>query len=392
MKKRLTFCILFFACCIQSMAGHKIYFCGEEVPVTDDFVANKLMSIIKKQIPTAQLAELRYKTQKWFPWLEGELRRAGLPTDLKYLPIVESQFKNVAHSQVGAAGLWQIMPKTGTGLGLVVNPPYQDDRLDPSKSTPAACRLLRDYYSMIRRWGGGEGSWALTCAAYNWGPGNVQKVMARQGGNYYRMSMVEETSNYVYKIIAIKELWEHPERYMKNFDRNIFDKEQMEAAEEQDSKQKNKKVYKVQSDQEDVEIEMLDDRIDKDDKQTYDDQIFELKDQSFDFSNKQSDDNEVENFQTKATYSEFMALLKGISEKFHDGNLVSIQLAENLTLPNGDFKAKGQIIKGAGWLIDGRVRINLAEDVDVLFENEKGIPLDLLKKDGMTLILKVMDP
>lgn len=134
----------------------------------------------------------------YFPMFEQALDRYGLPLELKYLPVIESALNPVAVSRAGATGLWQFMLRTGKGYGLEVNS-LVDERRDPYKSTDAAARYLKDLYAIY-------GDWNLVIAAYNCGPGNVNKAIARSGGRrdyweiYYRLP--RETRGYVPAFIA----------------------------------------------------------------------------------------------------------------------------------------------------------------------------------------------
>ncbi len=114
-------------------------------------------------------------SQYYFPLIEEELVKAGLPVELRALPIIESALSPTAVSPMGAAGLWQFMPATGKVYGLEVNS-LVDERRDPVRSTQAACRYLKDLYSIYK-------DWTLAIAAYNCGPGNVNKALARAGEN-----------------------------------------------------------------------------------------------------------------------------------------------------------------------------------------------------------------
>jgi membrane-bound lytic murein transglycosylase D len=108
------------------------------------------------------------------PMIEEEIDRMGLPQELKYLPVIESAMNPKAKSRMGAKGLWQFMFTTGKLYGLKSNN-YIDDRFDPLKSTRAALAYLKDLYTMF-------GNWDLAIAAYNCGPGNVNKAIHRAGG------------------------------------------------------------------------------------------------------------------------------------------------------------------------------------------------------------------
>ena len=117
------------------------------------------------------LARAKY----YFPMIEEELLKAGLPVELRALAIVESALVATAVSRVGATGLWQFMPPTGKAYGLEINS-MVDERYDPVKSTRAACKHLKYLYDLYN-------DWSLALAAYNCGQGNVNKALARAGGN-----------------------------------------------------------------------------------------------------------------------------------------------------------------------------------------------------------------
>ena len=112
-------------------------------------------------------------TKYYFPIIEEELMAAGLPLELRYLPIIESNLSARAVSRAGAAGLWQFMPSTGKGYNMEINS-LVDERCDIIKSTRAACKLLAQLYKTY-------GDWALAIAAYNCGPGRVNRALANSG-------------------------------------------------------------------------------------------------------------------------------------------------------------------------------------------------------------------
>lgn len=135
----------------------------------------------------------------YFPMFEEYLAKYNLPLELKYLAMVESALNPVAGSRVGAKGLWQFMYATGKDYGLRQSTLY-DDRYDPVKETDAACRYLQSLYARY-------GDWFLVLAAYNSGPGTVNKAMMRAGGakNYWTISryLPRETQDYVPAFIAV---------------------------------------------------------------------------------------------------------------------------------------------------------------------------------------------
>lgn len=131
-------------------------------------------------------------SEYYFPIIEEALLKEGLPIELRALPIIESALSPTAVSPMGAVGLWQFMPATGKSYGLEINS-LVDERRDPVRATEAACRYLKDLYAIY-------GDWSLAIAAYNCGPGNVNKAMARSGGkNFWEIYdyLPRETRGYV---------------------------------------------------------------------------------------------------------------------------------------------------------------------------------------------------
>ena len=135
----------------------------------------------------------------YFPLFEENLDKYNLPLELKYLPIVESALNPKAKSRVGATGLWQFMYRTGKMFGLEVTS-YYDERSDIYKSTDAACKYLKKLHGMYN-------DWDLALAAYNCGPGNVNKAIRRSGGkrSYWeiRAYLPRETRGYVPAFLAV---------------------------------------------------------------------------------------------------------------------------------------------------------------------------------------------
>ncbi len=134
----------------------------------------------------------------YFPMIEDIFESYGLPVELKYMAVIESALNPNAVSRVGATGLWQFMYSTGKMYGLKVNS-LVDDRRDPVKATHAAARYIKDLYNIY-------GDWILVIAAYNCGPGNVNKAIKRSGNKkdyweiYYRLP--RETRGYIPQFVA----------------------------------------------------------------------------------------------------------------------------------------------------------------------------------------------
>jgi len=148
-------------------------------------------------------------SQFYFPLFEQQLDNYDIPLEMKYLAIVESALNPRARSRVGATGLWQFMYGTGKQYKLDVSS-YVDERSDPIKSTEAACQFLAKLYDIY-------GDWDLALAAYNSGPGNVNKAIRRSGGykNYWnlRRYLPRETAGYVPAFLATMYLFEYAEEH-----------------------------------------------------------------------------------------------------------------------------------------------------------------------------------
>ncbi len=147
----------------------------------------------------SMMSKIMGRSQYYFPMIEAELDRAGLPLELRMLPVIESALDPTAVSYRGAAGLWQFMYSTGRHYGLEVTS-FVDERRDPVASTRAACNFLKDLYDMF-------GDWTLAIAAYNCGPGNVTKAIRRAGGNTNNFWEIyhylpRETRGYIPSFIA----------------------------------------------------------------------------------------------------------------------------------------------------------------------------------------------
>jgi membrane-bound lytic murein transglycosylase D len=148
-------------------------------------------------------------SQLYFPMIEEALARHGIPLEMKYLAIVESALNPTAISSAGAGGLWQFMVGTGKQYNLNVTS-YQDERFDSYKSTEAACKYLKFLYNTF-------GDWQLALAAYNSGPGNVNKAIRRSGGakDFWSIKpfLPKETQGYVPAFIAVNYVMNHAVEY-----------------------------------------------------------------------------------------------------------------------------------------------------------------------------------
>lgn len=145
--------------------------CVVELPY-NQIVKNFILRYVQRG--QKQVARMKRMSEYYFPIFEEALDRYGLPYELELMPVIESALNPQAHSYMGAAGLWQFMPATGKRYGLEINS-LVDERMDPVKSTEAACRFLKAMYDVFQ-------DWNLVIAAYNCGSGNVSKAIHRAGG------------------------------------------------------------------------------------------------------------------------------------------------------------------------------------------------------------------
>ena len=157
-----------------------------------------------------QVGKMVGLSQLYMPIFEEVLDKYDLPLELKYLPVIESALNPHAVSRVGATGLWQFMYPTGRLYNLTINS-YVDERRDPYLATDAAARFLKDLYELY-------GSWTMALAAYNCGPGNVNKAIRRSGGKttYWEIRdyLPRETRGYVPAFIAATYAMNYYEEHM----------------------------------------------------------------------------------------------------------------------------------------------------------------------------------
>lgn len=181
-------------------------FAGEAVPMDDPEVMERVdREFLVNTYWQSNALLLIKRANKFFPIIEPILAKNGVPDDFKYLAVAESALMN-AVSPAGATGFWQIMKETGREFGLEVNGNV-DERYHLEKSTQAAC----DY---LKKWKERFGNWTMTAAAYNAGPTGIRRFMdIQRADDYYDLLLGEETGRYVFRILAIKEILSHPEKY-----------------------------------------------------------------------------------------------------------------------------------------------------------------------------------
>lgn len=145
------------------------------------------------------------RAYRWFPVIEPILKANEIPDDFKFLAVIESTLSN-ASSPSGAKGFWQLLEETGKDYGLEISDQV-DERYDVEKSTYAACHYLKDAYDM-------HGSWSMAAASYNMGMGGLQRRAEQQyQRDYWDLMLNEETARYVYRILAMKEIFTHADQY-----------------------------------------------------------------------------------------------------------------------------------------------------------------------------------
>ena len=167
-----------------------------DVRENDDVVRYIKLYAYKRRKLTARMQGLG---EMYFPVFTHFIERYDIPHEIKYLPIIESALNPTARSRMGAVGLWQFMPRTGQYYGLEINSAV-DERSDLYRSTDAACRYLSHLHEIY-------GDWNMALAAYNAGPGNVNKAIRRSGGkiSYWDIQpyLPAETQGYVPAFLAV---------------------------------------------------------------------------------------------------------------------------------------------------------------------------------------------
>jgi hypothetical protein len=190
---------------VRSINLDKAYnFCGEKFPMDNWDVRQRLDAELLRNVYFHSQTILAIKrANAIFPIIEPILKEEGVPSDLKYLAVAESALSNVV-SPAGARGLWQFMKDAADGYGLEVNTEV-DERYHLEKATHAACKYLKKEKERL-------GSWVLAAAAYNGGPGRIAEEMAKQRAkSFFELNLAaDETMRYPFRIVAIKEVMEHP--------------------------------------------------------------------------------------------------------------------------------------------------------------------------------------
>lgn len=187
--------------------AYTAYFCGEKVGLDRLDMYERLDREITALVYGHGNTLLTIKrANRYFPIIYPILKKYGVPTDFAYLACIESYLDVRAYSPANAAGIWQFIAPTARQYGLEVNDDV-DERYDPEKATIAAAKYLKDAYAKY-------GHWPTVAASYNAGTAKISSELSRQlVSNSFDLYLTEETSRYVFRIMAMKMILENPKRY-----------------------------------------------------------------------------------------------------------------------------------------------------------------------------------
>lgn len=192
----------------------RLDFAGEQVPIDKFYVCEGLDRELLVNTFWHSNSILMFKrAYRFMPILDSILKANNVPTDFKYVVMIESGFENVT-SPAGASGFWQFMNATGKQYGLEINAEI-DERYHVEKATVAACKYLKAAYARFN-------NWTLAAASYNMGTDGVSEALKTQRAtNYYDLYLNKETQRYVYRILALKLIYQAPVAYgfyLRNID------------------------------------------------------------------------------------------------------------------------------------------------------------------------------
>ena len=184
----------------------EIDFSGEVTPLNIFYVNESLDKelTINTYWHSSTLLLLK-RSARWFPVIEPILKKNGIPNDFKYLALIESGLENVT-SPAGAKGFWQFLKGTAKDYGLEVNNEV-DERYNAEKATQAACEYFNKAHEKYK-------NWTLVAAAFNAGNKGIDRQIEKQKiNNYYSLLLADETERYVFRILALKTIFENPEKF-----------------------------------------------------------------------------------------------------------------------------------------------------------------------------------
>ena len=185
-------------------------FAGEEVPMDNFDVREGFDRELLVNTYWQSHTMLFFKmAARFFPMIEPVLAEHGIPEDFKYIAVVESDLRQ-ATSPAGAKGMWQFMRGTAKDYGLEINEQI-DERYHVEKATAAACKYFKESKEEF-------GTWTLAAASYNRGRQGIQRQMDRQKQDgFYDLLLTTETQRYIYRVLAVKYIMQHPEKYGFHF-------------------------------------------------------------------------------------------------------------------------------------------------------------------------------
>jgi len=188
-------------------------FCNEPVPLNEADIKERLEREMLLSLDNNDDVILWLKrANRFFPYIEKVLKEKSLPEDLKYVAIAESALKSHATSNKAAVGYWQFIESTGIKYGMKISNDI-DERRNLINSTEAAANYLKNLYDLF-------GSWTLAAAAYNMGEEGLKtELLMQKVNNYYQLYLNQETSRYVFRILAAKIIMTNPEKYGYNLAR-----------------------------------------------------------------------------------------------------------------------------------------------------------------------------
>lgn len=194
-------------CVTSPSIPSKVVFAGQEIDLTRydhrERMDRELMSFTYMHSTTMLILK---RANRYFPVIEPILKEEGLPDDFKYLAVIESNLSPLARSGAGAVGMWQFMSATAKEYGLEVNANV-DERYHVEKETRAACRYLKKAYAKY-------GNWLCVAASYNAGQGRISSELKKQQAvQAADLWLVEETSRYMFRLLAAKTVLGNPQRY-----------------------------------------------------------------------------------------------------------------------------------------------------------------------------------
>lgn len=194
----------------------KYAFAGEHFP----FEKKSKLRLFERELKkvarhSTEMAIMLRNAELWFPIIEPILKRKGIPDDFKYIAVVESSLQSERISNRNAVGFWQFVAGTGREFGLNINNEI-DERYNPVKSTYAACKFFNSTKKYF-------GNWTNAAASFNMGmPAMIKACMRHRSNSYHDLKLNRESSRYIYKILAYKEVLENPKKYkLKKFPRKF---------------------------------------------------------------------------------------------------------------------------------------------------------------------------